>query len=522
VHRWLNSVAWILAAPGCDGGGHDSGPVSDLDVVELPVTPCTAPSEPGFDPISLGAGWGGSGWERDAESQYSGGGVVAADFNGDDVPDLFLAHVGPDELWLSEDGAWTRSVVPYHVDELTVGGVAADHDGDGDVDLYVVVLHGPNRLLENDGSGTFAEVEGADDGWHDSTGATFADVDADGDLDLLVSNHRETEALEQELLAREMTPAHPNGLYLNGSDGWEAGELPETWASGYTFVTAAEDLDDDGVLDLYSVNDFGPFHEPNTWLRGPDWVEDAGAEVAVFGMGLAVGDLNGDRRPELLSTSWMDNALLESSPDGTWYRAEDARGLTFEDDQLMAWGADFSDLDNDGDLDLTMAFGPLLMPDDAAERIEDGLGLSNPANQPDAIFLQQADGSFAAADWGVGDRGVGRGFAVVDLDGDGWLDLVKRELDGPAKAYRGRCGTHGFLSIALAQDGPNPQAIGAVVRWGDQQRTVRAGGHGHAGSVPAEVHFGLGEASEADLEILWPDGVQDHLTLSAGRYRVSR
>ena len=256
MHRWLNSVAWILAAPGCDGGGHDSGPVSDLDVVELPVTPCTAPSEPGFDPISLGAGWGGSGWERDAESQYSGGGVVAADFNGDDVPDLFLAHVGPDELWLSEDGAWTRSVVPYHVDELTVGGVAADHDGDGDVDLYVVVLHGPNRLLENDGSGTFAEVEGADDGWHDSTGATFADVDADGDLDLLVSNHRETEALEQELLAREMTPAHPNGLYLNGSDGWEAGELPETWASGYTFVTAAEDLD--GVKILCPRADIAP------------------------------------------------------------------------------------------------------------------------------------------------------------------------------------------------------------------------------------------------------------------------
>ena len=76
---------------------------------------------------------------------------------------------------------------------LTSGAVAADYDGDGDVDLLVLRVLGPDVLYRNDGQG-FSDVTtsvelGSES--YDSTHASFSDVDLDGDLDLLIVAHRE-------------------------------------------------------------------------------------------------------------------------------------------------------------------------------------------------------------------------------------------------------------------------------------------------------------------------------------------
>ena len=153
--------------------------------------------------------------------------------------------------------------------------------------------------------------------------------------------------------------------------------------------------------------------------------------------------------------------------------------------QQTSWGAEFADLDNDFDDDLMVAFGPLVMPDDVADQIESSAGLITLDAQPDALYVQNDSGQFEdqATAWGVADEGIGRGFVIADIDHNGWLDVVKRDLGGEAVAWRAQCGISESLTVDLLMDGNNRQAIGAVVRatldGQELSRKIRLG-TGHA------------------------------------------
>lgn len=503
---------------------------------------CEDPSarlEQAFEALRPGDDWSQQGGERNGEGQITGGGLIAADLNGDGRPDLYLPQYGADELYLSRGDTWELAPLPEGTRALGVGGAAADYDDDGDLDLFITNLHGPNLLLLNDGAGGLDDVSeqvGLDAQDWDSTSATWADLDGDGDLDLFVGNHLEGRQLLEGMLEGQQAPAHPNQLFENLGDGQlvdRSDRLPLESREGYTFLGAAEDFTGDGQLDLYMVNDFGPqarvnellVREGDAWHRADDQL---GLDVMVYGMGLGLGDLNGDARPELLITSWGEQLLLESSPDGQWFQAQAALGLDLEEEQQVGWGAELADLDNDGRQDALMGFGPLLMPEEAAEQLGDGLGLSNPDAQPDAVFLQQPDGEFLASGQalGVDDEGITRGFAAVDLNGDGWLDLVKRFQDGPALARLARCGEASWLQVQLVAPAPNVWGVGAQVRvladgrW--QSRGVRAGGSNHGAGNGLVLHFGLGEAEEIDaLEVVWPDGERSEFTQVDARQTVT-
>ncbi|MEC8423315.1 MAG: VCBS repeat-containing protein, partial [Myxococcota bacterium] len=451
-------------------------------------------------PWSLGPAWDAQPPADNLSWQYTGGGMAVADLNGDDRPDVYLPSSADSQLLLSDGDTWRDGSDGLPVAESTdlgVGAIVADVDDDGDLDLYTLVLHGQNRLLQNDGSGRFVDVTEAAGllaGEWDTTHAVFADVSGDGVLDLLVANHFEGPHLGDAIISGDFLPAHDNRLFVgDGSGGFtDATEtLPAAFRSGYGFVVMAEDFDGDGHDELLSVNDFGPFWEPNTVLRrdGSDWRIDEGFEgldIGVYGMGAGVGDLNADGSPDLLITSWGELVLLESTGDGAWFRAGAARGIQMAPDQSTAWGAILADLDNDTDLDATVAMGPLVMPSDVAEQQAEVRGLITLQNQPDALYVKDEDGRFTdvADAWGVGHPGVSRGVLPVDLDGDGWLDLMRRGLDGPAVAWRARCGNRGALVVSLEQPAPNVRAVGAQlevrgagrVQW----RRIRAGGTGHA------------------------------------------
>ena len=468
---------------------------------------CPAPedrAEARFDRVELG--------ERPvSERHLHGGGLAGADLDADGRLDVVLAtEAGLD--WLEWDGhtlAPRPSAAPGVDLSLAVGVVAADGDGDGDLDLFVTRWRRPDVLLRNDG-GRFVDGTAAAGLPREalrSTSAAFGDADGDGDLDLAVATFGPAPWEEE-------TAAEPSRLFLNdGAGGFvDASPLLSPWGDGWTFLLAWQDLDADGRPELLVLND-NHSAQPTTalaWSGGRLVPFDAeGFFPNTDSMGQGVGDLNGDARPDFVHSTFKAPALRQSlagPPRPTWIDAGPALGLEADlaRGQVFGWGVELADLDHDGDLDLPVVYG-------AWDRYPLDHWDPVPADQHDALFRRDGDGfTDVAEDWGLDDAAAGRGLLVVDVDGDGWLDLVKRQLDGPDLLYRQRCCDAAWLSVRLHTDGPNRDAVGARVEVvADGRRHTRWVGAGSTSlftGSPPQVWVGLGSADAATVVVHWPDG----------------
>ncbi len=432
-------------------------------------------------------------------------GILVGDLDDDGFHDIVAPAEPYAQLFHGRAAGVTPSSLlrPFDL-SFGAGGTLADYDGDGDLDVLLTRFERPDRLLRNEGDGRFTdatESAGLGDAGP-STCSAWGDVDGDGDLDLFIGRYG-------DLLA-DGGPA-PSKLYENIGGAFidRSEQLPAEVQTRWTRMAGWHDLDLDGRPELLVVNDLG---EPSAllWNRGGQLVPDDGTSgfgQAVRGAGLGVAEMDGDGVPDLLVTEWGRMSLLLSGGNEGWVDHASVRGLRSDvgRQQEVPWGAELADLDNDGDLDALVAFGHLEV---------DGHDWYNPEEQPDAVFLQGDDGSFVDVGeaWGMADRGVGRGFVVVDLDRDGFLDVVKRDLVGPSVMYLSRCDESAWLRMELRQPGRhNGFAVGATVTvWADgvrQQRTVLAGGTGFGSGGPPEVHFGLGDIDAVDrIEVRWPDG----------------
>ena len=181
------------------------------------------------------------------------------------------------------------------------------------------------------------------------------------------------------------------------------------------------------------------------------------------------------------------------------------------DDTLLpstAWHAEFQDVNNDGYVDLFIAKGNVeAMPDFAQQ-------------DPSNLLLGQPDGTFAesAEAAGVLSFARGRGAALADFNLDGMLDLVEVNRRENVKLWRSvGSGTAdqpapiGQLDLTSARAVGSQPGCGRLVDRGQNQRTdtiqreVTVGG-GHAGGQLGWIHFGLGDAVEAEIRVQWPDG----------------
>ncbi len=457
-------------------------------------------------------------WQSSAQQLPSG--LAAGDYDGDGRNDVFW----PTGLFLATEQGLLQRVTDSHVPgfDYDVEGLShADYDSDGDLDLLVTGFEG-FRLLNNQGDAVFSDVtesSGLGSNQLNSGTSAWADFDLDGDLDLAVMVLESSDPAGEDLeaiIAGELPDALPSRLYENQGDGTfvdRSALLPAESNRGYTCAGGWHDVNLDGRPDLYLVNDFGYHSQANKILLNTesgfvDASESSHLGVPLYGMGLGAGDLNGDLRVDFLVTSWEELALLESSEDDTWYRSEQSRGMRLSAQQHASWGAHLVDMDNDRDLDAVVAFGNL--PDHNEEEsaeLEAGLGLINSPGQPDALYLQH-QGSFSdqASSWGVDDNRDGYSILPTDLNGDGWLDLIKAD-----RIWLSRCGAASWLRVLLWGPSPNHYAIGArVIIETDDSRQVRwlhSGSTGHGSAGPLELHFGLGDSEQVErLTVLWPDG----------------
>ncbi len=462
-------------------------------------------------------------------------GLAVGDFDGDGHADLFVPHRGPAQVFRGDGtGAFNLDSNALFDDgsEVSTGASAADIDADGDLDVFVA-RRGPDRLLRNDGA-TFADATPGElhaDPW-DTIGGAWGDVDGDGDLDLFASSFWTADLHADD--APGDWHGDQNTLWVN-TDGDLRQDVAAVAGSrdaslGFTWSAGWWDVDGDGRPELHVVNDKGSEGFHNVLLRFEDGIGTAlaatGLEIVGSGMGLAAADLNDDRIPDFLVTDWGRLHLLESDPLG-WYDTTAARGLTLplDDDRFVAWGAELADVDNDGDNDAIVVFGP----DDLFEPVVSEDGIASPLEQLDGLWIRGDDGRYAqaAAAWEFDDRGTARGFVLTDLTHDGWLDVVRRDVKGGIDVLIQACGLEAWMIVDLSWASPNTDGIGARVeleadgrRW---TRWIHAGSTNVASSGPPVAHFGLGDVEAVDVTVYWPDGgVQRHSSVGTRRTVVVR
>jgi hypothetical protein len=438
-----------------------------------------------------------------------GTGVAFGDYDNDDWLDIYVTHqAGANALYRNKgDGTFAdvAQIAGVTAPETIGGGaIFADYDNDGWRDLYVV-NQGPNILYRNNGDGTFADVTElagvGDEGYGQS--AAFGDYDNDGWLDLYVVNHIDLELRSIDKLYHN----EGDGTFSDASD-----LLSEHLRSGAGFVASFFDYDDDGDLDLYVVNDFtfGEYRRNVLWMNdGPDssgrWrFRDVSSRsrtnVAINGMGLAVGDFSNRGRHDLVMTNIGPNFLLASNGRGQYQEVGSAAGIRRArlpgDRETLTWCALSLDYDHDGWLDIFLCGSPL----------DKGAGL------PSVLYRNKQDGAFAdvTEQAGVGGEFWSRAGAYADFDRDGDVDFFVANYNQPAALYRNNSQDTRWLTVRLAGTKSNRDGLGAKVYLTaggrTQFRQIQSGGSLGAGNDLA-AYFGLGDAAQVErLEIVWPSG----------------
>jgi len=317
-----------------------------------------------------------------ANSGFTWHGAAAGDWNRDGWLDLFVTGPGRSWLYLNEGNGRFRDAsaeTGVLAAASGVGPLGLDYDNDGDTDLFLATV-GEQVLLENrlvpDGRLSFRDVSQEAGVAVPAIGfsAAAGDVNGDGRPDVYVASYNRYGQVTPDAWFKAANGT-PNLLFVSQPGGGYREEAREWGVDDRRWSYAAQfaDVDEDGRLDLYVVNDFG---EKALYMRRGERFVDEAAERGVVdtgnGMGVSFGDFNNDGRLDLHVTnmsSTAGNRILGrlfpgATPDTNILKKlasgnalyENLGGGRFRDVTAevgpfgggWAWGGGFIDFDNDG------------------------------------------------------------------------------------------------------------------------------------------------------------------------------
>ncbi len=434
-----------------------------------------------------------------------GTGLAVADYDGDGDRDVYLTAVGANRLLRNDGGSFTDVTAAAGVagpdDAWSTSAGFFDADGDGDLDLFVCQYvrwsreidfaldyqlvgvgraYGPPTnyegahpiLFRNDGDGTFTDVSdsagirrtnpatGVPVG--KGLGLAFADLEPDGDIDVLVAND---------------TVANFAFRNLGGGVFEEVGAQ-----SGLAY--------------------------------------DAGGN-STGAMGIDVGDYRNEGQLAIgIGNFANEMSSLYVAGGDSWQFADTARveGVGAPSRAALSFGLLFTDVDLDGRLDLFQTNGHL-------EQEINQVQPSQHYRQPSQLFWNQgpeARATFIALDGDtLGDLAlpiVGRGATAADIDADGDVDLLVTQVAGPPVLLRNDQATgHHWLRVKLVGRAPNTDALGArveLVAGGTTQRRFVSPTRSYLSQTEPVATFGLGDLDAVErLTVTWPDGTVTEVEL---------
>ena len=483
------------------------------------------------------------------------GGVAAIDYDNDGKMDLFLTNGAklPDLqkttpayynclLHNNGDGTFEDVTEKAGLTGAHLGfcfGVAvADYDNDGFDDIFVCNA-GMNTLYRNKGDGTFVDVTAGSGLEHKpadvlSVGAAWFDYDNDGRLDLLVTNYTTwtpktdkqcfMDPTQEEYCSPTLYKSVESRLYHNFGHGrfedvTEASGIGKALGKGMGVAIA--DFNGDGWMDIFVANDT----EPNFLFinQGNGTFKESGLDFgvayndqgeSVSGMGCDAKDFDNDGWVDIVYNDLKGQVfgILKNDGGKSFSNATWSTKLGPLSRNLSGWSIGFIDYNNDGWKDLYSANG-------------DVDSLTSSSKQHDTMFENSGGKTFTDVTEKMGPDfsivGYQRGSAFVDLNNDGFIDLVVTSLgERPRILMNNALVKNHWLMLDLRGNKSNRNGIGATIEVmtasGRKLYNHISTSIGFMSSSDRRAHFGLGTETNLDyVEIRWPSGIVQRITSPA-------
>jgi hypothetical protein len=492
-----------------------------------------------------------------------GAGVSVVDFDRDGWNDFYLTNSGEGSFNAlyrnNKDGSFTDVAKDLGVADVnkresgvSMGAVWGDFDNDGFEDLLVYKWGRPELFKNNEGK-NFSRVEGAGfPDWANINSAIWLDFDRDGLLDIFLAGYFREDLnlwnLKDTKIMPESFEYAKNGgrkyLFRNLGGGRfeEVSEKLGVKTNRWALAAGAADLNSDGFSDLFIANDYGVselfFNDQGK--RFVDVGEKTGVGFAPkSGMNASFGDvLNQGKFAIYVSNISEEGILLQGN--NLWMPKPNSEDLKYENlannfgVELggWSWGAQFGDLNNDGNLDLFLTNGFVSAEkatnywyDYSKITVGNNSIIGDAANwapmngrslagfQQKKVWLNDGAGKFndVALAVGVTETFDGRAVAVADLWNRGVLDVIVANQNAPVLIYKNTVSAeNNWISFDLEGTASNRSAIGTrvAVFWNASQQAQEIhGGIGFCSQNQRRLQFGLGKNARIEkVEIRWASG----------------